>query len=357
MSFTLNQWRNDVRQCIADFARDPQGALARTGVHSVYGFLLGSSLFPVVAAAATDPGSAIVVLSSVVGGVGANLVANMIQQTYDTATVITVAAQEAQQDDLAPAYAAIAQELELLPLAEQMLAQAGQTSVLEQLRTERQHLGNTGPFAGASLHVEQSGGIIFGSGTQIGQMGDVRAGDTVGGDKVLGNKTVTYGPQISGPISSGRDMTIGTHLTITSSDSAASLGTPPAAPSVSDGPMLRLWLETSDGQPLNVLTIHHEAVLRAGVSSDDQVLPTLDLVLEADGVGVVWPDDTRRRLVLRASTSVRPARWTVVPTQTGTLTLRVLALVNGTVIQHHALSAPCVSSPQSSMVSGTGAER
>ncbi len=357
MPFTLNQWRSEVRQLVADFARDPQGTLHRSGVTSVYGFLLGSTILPVVAAAATDSGSAIVVLSSVVGGVGANLVAHIVQQTYDAATVIRVAAEEAQQDDLAPAYAAIAKEMELLPLAEQMLAQAGQTTVLEQLRADVQRLGNTGQFAGASMQVEQSGGITFGIGTRIGQMGDVVAGDKVGGDKVggdkvggdkvLGNKTVTYGPQISGPISSGRDTTIGTHLTITSSDSAASPGTPPAAPSVSDGPMLRLWLETPDGQILNALTIHQEAVLRAGVAGDTQALPDLDLVLEADSVGVEWPDDTRRKLVLRSGTALRPVRWTVVPTQTGTLTLRVLALVNGTVIQHHALSASCGDEAQS----------
>jgi hypothetical protein len=183
MPFNLEQWRGEVRRLVADFARDPQGALQRNNVTSVYGFLLGSSIFPVVAAAATDPGNAIVALTGVVGGVGANLVANIIQQKYDAANVISVAAEEAQQDDLAPAYEAIAREVEVIPLAEQALAQAGQTAVLEQLRAELHHLGKTGQFAGASIQVEQSGGVNFGIGTHIGQMGDVIGGDKIGGDK------------------------------------------------------------------------------------------------------------------------------------------------------------------------------
>jgi uncharacterized caspase-like protein len=46
----------------------------------------------------------------------------------------------------------------------------------------------SGQFAGATITTHQSGGINFGVGNQIGQMGDIVAGDKIGGDKVAGDK-------------------------------------------------------------------------------------------------------------------------------------------------------------------------
>lgn len=173
-------------------------------------------------------------------------------------------------------------------------------------------------------------------------------------DTMRDAKTVTYGPQVTGSVRSGRDTNTATHLTITNAESSVPPVTPPVVPDAA-GPLLRLWLETPDGHPLPTLTINQEAVLRAGVVGAETMLPALDLLLEADGVGVEWPDDTRRRLLLRPGTAVRPARWTVVPTQTGTLTLRVLALVAGTLIQQLALSARCGEVAPSGVLAGTGA--
>jgi hypothetical protein len=60
----------------------------------------------------------------------------------------------------------------------------------------------SGDVHGGISHVQQSGGINFGSGNTIGTIGDVVAGDKIGGDKVLGDKIMNYGapkPADTGP--------------------------------------------------------------------------------------------------------------------------------------------------------------
>jgi hypothetical protein len=212
MAFDLAVWRAETQQIITDFAHDPRAALAGAGTNTFYGMLLGSTILPVVAAYASDPKGALAVLFGVAGGLGGNLVANLVQQKYDTANALAVATQEAQEAALAPLYQKLAEELQVIPLAEQALADAGQTAVLEQLRAELQRLGTagrthnqtisgnaqvgvavSGDVHGGITHTQQSGGVNFGSGNTIEKMGDVIAGDKVAGDKVLGDKIMHYG--------------------------------------------------------------------------------------------------------------------------------------------------------------------
>jgi hypothetical protein len=69
----------------------------------------------------------------------------------------------------------------------------------------------SGPFAGATITTQQSGGVNLGIGTQIGQVGDIIAGDKIGGDKVAGDK-ITVG-DITG--SSGIALSRGARATVT----------------------------------------------------------------------------------------------------------------------------------------------
>jgi hypothetical protein len=165
MLFSLDTWRAEVRARIADLARDPRGALQRAGVDTIYGFLLGSTLLPVAAAAAHDPGSAIVALTGVVGSVGANLVSNLVQKRYDGPDAAAVIAAEATDPALAPAYAKLVAELDVLALAQAELA--GHTELLQRLDDELRRLGPAGPFAGATIRIEQSGGVNLGVGAAI----------------------------------------------------------------------------------------------------------------------------------------------------------------------------------------------
>lgn len=221
MAFDLAVWRAETQQIISDFAHDPRAALARAGTNTLYGMLLGSTLLPLVAAYASDPKAALATLFGVVGGLGGNLVANLVQQKYDGANALAVATREAQETELAPVYQKLAQELQVIPLAEQALTNAGQTAMLEQLRAELRRLntpsrthnqtisGNAqvgvaiaGDVHGGITHTQQSGGVNFGSGNTIERTGDVVAGDKVAGDKVMGDKIMNYGapkPADTGP--------------------------------------------------------------------------------------------------------------------------------------------------------------
>lgn len=157
--------------------RDPRGALQRTGVDTLYGFLLGSTLLPVAAAAAQDPGNAIIALSGIVGGVGANLVSNLVQKRYDGPDAATVIAAEATEPALAPAYAELVARLDVLVLVKAELV--GHTELLQRLNDELRRLGPAGPFAGATIRIEQSGGFNAGAGNTFGQTGDLIAGDKI----------------------------------------------------------------------------------------------------------------------------------------------------------------------------------
>ena len=70
---------------------------------------------------------------------------------------------------------------EVLQLAEQALQQAGQAEVLAQLRDELRRLASGGPFAGATVIQQQSGGANLGVGNTIGSVGDVVAGSQTRG--------------------------------------------------------------------------------------------------------------------------------------------------------------------------------
>lgn len=193
MSFDLAQWRTDLRQHLATFARDPQRVLADAGVDTLYGFLLGSTVLPLAAAAAQDQAAVFAAVIGVAGSLGANLLSNLAQKRYDGPDTIQIAAVEAQSTALAPAYEQIAARLEVIPEAERMLEAAGQTAVLAQLRDELARLGKAGQFAHANITVNHSGGTNLGIGNTFGQMGDIIGGDKVLGDKVAGDKHVTYG--------------------------------------------------------------------------------------------------------------------------------------------------------------------
>lgn len=182
MPFDLAQWRTDLRQHLATFARDPQRALADAGVDTLYGFLLGSTVLPLAVAAAHDQAAAFAAVIGVAGNLGANLLSNLAQKRYDGPDAIQVAAVEAQSTALAPVYEQIAARLEVIPEAERMLEAAGQTAVLAQLRDELARLGKT--------TISQQGKIIVGDHNTI---RDITGGDKVMGDLVQGNKNVTYG--------------------------------------------------------------------------------------------------------------------------------------------------------------------
>ena len=133
--FTIEQWRHDMHQVIADIAANPQAAIARAEAPSLHALLLGSTMVPIVRAYASAPGGVMVALIGLSGGFGVNLIANLMQHKYTPETVLSVAAAEAQSYDLGGAYQKMASGLSVFALAEAALQQAGHAALWSQLRS------------------------------------------------------------------------------------------------------------------------------------------------------------------------------------------------------------------------------
>lgn len=66
-----------------EFAADPDEAIKKLGLASAYGLLISASFMPLAHAYAMDPTSTTLALTSIVSGVGINLLSNFIQKVFD----------------------------------------------------------------------------------------------------------------------------------------------------------------------------------------------------------------------------------------------------------------------------------
>lgn len=218
MPSDLIHWQTGLRDHLAHVARNPRQALADAGIDTLYGTLLGSTILPVAAAYATEPATALAALAGVAGGLGGNLLANVVQQRYTGADAAIVAARDAADPALVPQFEALAQHVGLFALAAAELRTAGQQDMLDQLTRELAARGKTHWLDSANINVTQRGGVNFGIGTTIGSIGTVTGGDTVDGDKIVGDKII--GPTI-GTINAAGKVFVGTTQTITNTPDAA----------------------------------------------------------------------------------------------------------------------------------------
>ncbi|MDQ2808985.1 MAG: hypothetical protein M3Z04_19080, partial [Chloroflexota bacterium] len=84
----LQEWRTNIRHKLEEFASDPNGSKARLGVQTVMGFLLASTLDPIIMLGAMHGSQdALLAFTSVLGNVGANLLSNSFQKNYDKHTL------------------------------------------------------------------------------------------------------------------------------------------------------------------------------------------------------------------------------------------------------------------------------
>ena len=79
MAFDLNRWRSGVRGWWAENTT----RLESLSIESAYAALVTSAWLPFFAAYAQQRGEAIQVFSGITAGIGANLVANVVQNRYD----------------------------------------------------------------------------------------------------------------------------------------------------------------------------------------------------------------------------------------------------------------------------------
>jgi formylglycine-generating enzyme required for sulfatase activity len=95
MGFDLERWKQQLREPLRRFSADPEAALRRAGATTLFGYLCGMTLFPlVVAAASGELVPVFVALGTVAGNVGGNLIANRVQRWKDEPT----AAQELEKE-------------------------------------------------------------------------------------------------------------------------------------------------------------------------------------------------------------------------------------------------------------------
>lgn len=173
MPFDLAQWRDELRQEVARFAYRPAETLERGETSSVYALLLGSTMLPVVAAYPRDPVSTVGVFISVAGSLGASLMTQLVQGKYGEGSVVSTTAREAQSAELAPAYEAIAKQLNVFPLAAEALTGAGQMGVLEQLRAELKQLHKLDQFLDNTAGIQQTGALNIANTTYTGSTGPI----------------------------------------------------------------------------------------------------------------------------------------------------------------------------------------
>lgn len=194
MPFDLLQWKLQVHKDVERFARDPLSTLSRAGITSVYGFLLGSTIFPIAIAHATDPSTAIAALVGISSGLRSNLLANWIQTKYDQTQVYSVAVSEAQQPELAPLYDAIAQATNVFPMAIQSLNTEGRLEYVQHLHAELKRYGKLEIYLSKLSDIQQSGSSNIQGSTVSNNRGPVIGSVQSGRDTMMGgNIYINYG--------------------------------------------------------------------------------------------------------------------------------------------------------------------
>jgi hypothetical protein len=82
VSFTIERWSEKLKDSLRAWDVDPMGKLDSLGAKSLYFAAAASALAPAAALASNDPAT-LSALSSLGAGVGANLIANVIQNWKD----------------------------------------------------------------------------------------------------------------------------------------------------------------------------------------------------------------------------------------------------------------------------------
>ncbi len=170
-SFTLEIWQERVAAWWRETGRDAPAAMARLGVQTAYGLLTASAFLPLLEAYRQHPGPALTTLVGLVGGVGSNLVANVVQGAYDRATASRQIEREiAENPGLRAEYEALLGKLDVLGTAQHALgAQWAGFETQLQADLAAQHL---------ALKIESGGGAVI-----LGNV-SVTNGNFIGRDQV-----------------------------------------------------------------------------------------------------------------------------------------------------------------------------
>ncbi|MBI5185922.1 MAG: NACHT domain-containing protein [Nitrospinae bacterium] len=148
MAFDEKTWKEKVKERLKGW----KGRMDKAGAESVYGFIAGSALWPVVDAFKEgDLIAPMMELGKALGGVGTNLLANLIQKWKDqgadeTSIAKQLAEETTKTPDLRKELDAVLEKLDAFALAGNTLPKKDQSWFASALQKELQALGNWGKF-------------------------------------------------------------------------------------------------------------------------------------------------------------------------------------------------------------------
>jgi len=169
MGFTVASWKQQIKERLTGWKARMQSA----GVNSVYAFIATASVWPVVEAARAGDWAALTALGSMVGSVGTNLLANMIQgwkDEADAALQLETAVTTEEGEQVRAEIDTVLEQLGSFDLANEQLAARERQWFRDTLHDELQQFGNLERF---QAQINGPGVIAQGAGAKAANMGGV----------------------------------------------------------------------------------------------------------------------------------------------------------------------------------------
>ncbi|MDX9993272.1 MAG: NACHT domain-containing protein [Anaerolineales bacterium] len=187
MAFDIEKWKQSLQQALPGFRE----RMKRAGANSTYFFIAASAFLPIAQAMQTgnlEP----LLFANLASGIGANLLANIVQHWRDEATA-AVQLQEAVKSDpeLQPKLDALLQQLDAISLAEKSLSAVDRAWFAETLKEELSQLKSgisyTAVVFGGGASAQGNGATAVGAGGVL-----INGGIQADRDVILGGQTNHY---------------------------------------------------------------------------------------------------------------------------------------------------------------------
>jgi len=181
----LNSWQTRVREGL----QASSATIRALAPGTLYGFLAGSTLLPLVTAVNQGDLAALATLGTIAGGVGGNLIANQVQAWKDRSDAELAAELgelAAERDDWRQAIDAVMTAVETPRIVQAILSEADRDWFVRALRDELGRLGNLGHYEAT---LTGSGAIVQGAVAVGAGAGGVAVGGDVLGSIYMGKPT------------------------------------------------------------------------------------------------------------------------------------------------------------------------
>ncbi|TKJ29986.1 MAG: hypothetical protein CEE40_06785 [Chloroflexi bacterium B3_Chlor] len=162
MDFDLERWKEQLRERLGRFAENPREQLKRAGTQTLFGYLIGMTVFPLaVEAAQGDLSSAMLTLGSIASGMGAKHILTRIQRWNDEASAgKDLETGAADRSELREDLDGILKDLEVIETAQENMTDEDRRWFVSQLASELQPYQADFPRLNATL-AGVTGSVIF----------------------------------------------------------------------------------------------------------------------------------------------------------------------------------------------------